>query len=159
MSPGLMPMNSTRRPGAMTSRMPLSGGADDVAAGLAVLLELDEALLLGLLEEIGERAEAIVRFIEAGVAPLERLLDHRAPDLLVGAALGGERLERAEHQLVGLLLLVGAAGGGRRVLALLRAAPLLLVGTHQVVVVDELVAVVDEEIRARVLHPHADHGL
>src|SRR2546422_9718821 len=37
----------------------------------------------------------------------------------------------------------------RRFLALLRRTPLLLVGAHQVVVVDEFVAVVDQQIGAR----------
>ena len=54
------------------------------------------------LEEVGKRAEAIVGLIEAGVATLEGLLDHGAPHLLLGAALGDQRLERAEHQVEGL---------------------------------------------------------
>src|SRR5258706_14923799 len=153
-----MPTKRTRNPGAMTSRMLLFlaarssarlGGLDDVAPGLLVGGARDEALFLGFLEEVGEGTETIVRLVESRVAALERLLDHRAPDLLLGAALGGQRLERAEHLVEGLLLLVIARTGGRRFLALLRRAPFLVVLAHQVVVVDELVPVVDEQTPAR----------
>src|SRR5688572_16991377 len=151
-----MPTNSTLSCGAMTSRMPLFaararsaesglpllGRLDHVAAGFLVGFELDETLLFGFLEEIGEGTEAIVRLVEARVSALQRLLHHRAPDALVGVALGHERLERAEHQVEGLLLLVtvalvAAGARGRRLAPLLRRAALLLVRAHQVVVVDE----------------------
>src|SRR3981189_1081140 len=110
-----MPQNKTRKSGAITSlsRFPAAaaratfvglagfaageeglGGADDVAARLFVGLELDEVLLFRFLEEVGKRAEAIVGLVEPGIAALQGLLDHRAPDLLVGAAFGDERLER-----------------------------------------------------------------
>src|SRR3954447_20145087 len=161
-----MPTNSTLRCGAITSRSLLlrarsraarSGRAKDVAARLFVRLKLDQPLVTGFLQQIGERAIAVVSFVEAGIAPLERLLHHRAPDLLVGAALGDQRLERAEEEVIGLLLLVVA--GRRGFLALLRRAAFLLVGAHQVVIVDELVAVVDEKVGARVLDSHADDEL
>src|SRR5687767_13118385 len=153
-----MPQNSTLRPGPITSRRPLPaaarsasllGGPDHVAAGFLVGFELDEALLLGFLEEVGEPMKAIVRLVEAGISALQRLLHHRAPDALVGVALGHQRLERAEHEIEGFLLLVAvrlvaARAGGPGFAALLRRAALLLVGAHQVVVVDELVAVVDK---------------
>src|SRR5687767_4239064 len=161
-----MPQNSTLRPGPITSRRPLPaaarsasllGGPDHVAAGLLVGLELDEALLLGFLEELGEPMESIVRLVETGVSALERLLHHRAPDALVGVTLGHQRLERSQHQVEGLLLLVAVAllaarAHRRRVAALLGGAALLLVGAHQVVVVDEFVAVVDQQVGARVLY-------
>src|SRR3954466_4116613 len=141
-----MPTKRTRRPGPMTSRMPLSlqarssarlGGRKDVAAGPLVGGELDEAFSSGFFEEIGEGTEAIVRLVEAGIAALERLLHHRAPDLLLGAALGGERFQRAEHLVEGFLLLVLAGAGGPGFLALFRRAALLVVLAHEVVVVDE----------------------
>src|SRR5580765_7299194 len=103
-----MPTNSTRSPRAMTSRMPLFfaarsaallGLANDVAAGLFVRFELDEVLLFRILEQIGEGLVAIVGLFESRMPALQRLLDHRAPDLLLRAALRGERLERAEHQV------------------------------------------------------------
>src|SRR6185295_19570201 len=103
-----MPTKSTRRPGAMTSRMPLFfeasssallGRPYDVAARLFVRLELDEVLLFRILEEVGESLVAIVGLVEPGIAAFQRLLHHRSPDLLLGAALGDERLERAQHQV------------------------------------------------------------
>src|SRR5678815_5266832 len=93
-----MPTKSTRRPGAMTSRMPLSfaarsstllGRADDVAAGLFVGLELDEVFLLRILEKVREGLVAVVGLIETRVPALERLLHHRSPNLLLRAALSG----------------------------------------------------------------------
>src|SRR6185503_12195977 len=157
-----MPQKSTLSPGAMTSRSVLPrafwssaalGRPDDVAAGLLVRLELDEAALLRFLEEVREGLEAIVGLVESGFAALERLLDHRAPDFLALAALGDERVERLEHQVEGLLLLVAfLLPGGGRLAPLFRRAALLLVLAHQVVVVDELVAVGDQQVRARVLH-------
>src|SRR5262245_26398074 len=101
-----MPTNSTRSPGSMTSRMPLLRRADDVAARLLVGFKPDQAFLAGLFQQVGERAKAVVALVEARVAALERLLDHRAPDLLLGTALGGQRLERGQHQVERLLLLV-----------------------------------------------------
>src|SRR3954469_11695674 len=145
-----MPTNSTLRPGPITSRSLLSrersraarsGRAEDVAARLLVRLKLDQPLFAGFLEQVRKRPIAVVRLVEAGIAALERLLDHRAPDLLVGAALGDQRLERAEEEVVGFLLLVVTSRRG--LLALLRRPTFLLVGAHQVVVIDELVAVVD----------------
>src|SRR5262245_51432429 len=108
-----MPTKSTRKPGAMTSRMPLSfaarscallGRPDDVAARFLVRLELDEVLLFRILEKIGESLVAVVGLVEAGIAAFQRLLDHRAPDLLLGAALRGQRFQGAEHQVERLLL-------------------------------------------------------
>src|SRR5688572_21324399 len=102
-----MPQKRTFRPGAITSRRPLPAAAsssallgrlDDVAAGFLVGFELDEAFLLGFLEEIGEGTEAIVRLVESRVPALERLLHHRAPDALVGVALGHQRFQRAEDR-------------------------------------------------------------
>src|SRR5688572_12126835 len=134
-----MPQNSTFRSGAMTSRRPLPaaasrsallGWAQGVAARLLVRLKLDQPLLSGLLEQIGKRSESVVGLVEAGIPALERLLDHRAPDLLVRAALGQQRLQGAEQQIESLLLLVLPAGRG--FLALLGGAALLLVLAHQV---------------------------
>src|SRR6185436_16002097 len=126
------------------------GWLDDEAARLAVRLKLDEALLLRFPEQIGERAEAVIGLVESGITAFERLLHHRAPDLLVRPALGDQRLERAEHDVESFLLLV--LGRRRSFLALLRRAALLLVLAHEIVVVDELVAIRDEQVRARVLH-------
>src|SRR5437764_12259854 len=161
-----MPTKSTRSLGASTARWPWLAaaggsagvglcGADEVAARFLIRLELDQAALLGFLEEIGEGAEAVVGLVEARLSPLERLLDHRAPDALALAALGNERVERLQHELVGLLLLV--LPRGRRLAALLRRAALLLVGAHQVVVIDELFALGDQVSGASGLY--AEHEL
>src|SRR5882672_2042896 len=103
-----MPTKSTRKFGAMTSAMPLPSAArssarvglcraDEVAARLLVRVKLDQALIARFLEEIGEAAKAVIGLVEARIAALQRLLDHRAPDLLLRAALGLQRLEGAEH--------------------------------------------------------------
>src|SRR5712691_3407184 len=103
-----MPQNSTFSRGVITSRSLLPraaasatrlGGPDQVAARLLVGLELDEAALLRVLEEIGECLEAIVGLVESGLAALERLLDHRAPDFLAFAALRDERVQRLEKKV------------------------------------------------------------
>src|SRR5678810_438918 len=103
-----MPQNSTFSPGAMTSRRVFARAAcsccglgrrpDDVAARFLVWLELDEAALFRVLEEVRECLEAIVGLVEAGLPALEGLLDHRAPDLLPFAALGDQRIQRLEEQ-------------------------------------------------------------
>src|SRR5678815_35714 len=170
-----MPTKSTRSPGAMTSRMPLFlqarswdllgrreetlSGSDDVAARFLVRVELDEAFLFCFFEKVGEGTEAIIRLVEPRVAALERLLDHRAPDLFLGAALGHERFQRSEHQIEALLLLVLAGAGGRGLPALAGGTARLLVLAHQVVVVDELVAVGDQQVGAGILDADADHRL
>src|SRR6266850_3335346 len=128
-----MPQNSTLRRGAMTSRSFLPraasssaalGRANEIPAGLLVRFEFDEASFLRIFEEVGERLEPIVGLVESGFAALERLLDHRAPDLLAFAALGDERAEGLDDEIEGLLLLVPAAGGA--LVPLLGRAPLLL---------------------------------
>src|SRR5205823_917547 len=100
--------------------LPASGGADEVAARLLIRLELHQPFRRCLLQQVGKCAEAVIGLVEARLPALERLLDHRAPDALVLAALGGERIERLEHELERFLLLVLA--GGCRVAPLLRRA-------------------------------------
>src|SRR5687767_15127436 len=95
--------------------------ADDVTAGLLVAFKLQQVPGARLLEQLVERAEAVVALVEAGIAALQRLLDHRAPDLLLVAALVDQGVDRLEHELEGFLLLVRASirlgrGPGRRCL-------------------------------------------
>src|SRR5690554_2722220 len=105
----------------------LRGAAHDVAARLLVRLELEQPARLRLLEQLAERAESVVGLVEPGLAALERLLDHRAPDLLLGAALAHQRLDRLHHQVERLLALVLLAVARRRRLLLAAAhAPALL---------------------------------
>src|SRR5579859_3234008 len=161
-----MPQNSTLSLGAMTSRsfFPRAaassstlGGPDEIAAGLLVRLELDEALVLRFFEKVRERLEPVIRLVETRLPPLECLLHHRAPDFFPFAALGNERVQGLDDQVERLLLLVLCRGG--TFAPLLRSTALLLVLPHEVVVIDELVAVGDEEIRARILDTHTDHRL
>src|SRR5206468_1272913 len=80
---------------------------DDVAAWFFIALELQHLARLGFVEQLRERRKAVIGLVEAWVAALERLLHHRAPDLLFGAALGNQRLDGLHHQiqrLVGLVL-------------------------------------------------------
>src|SRR4030095_5806796 len=75
---------------------------DDVAARALVALELDDALALGILEQLGERRVAEVPLVERRALALHRLLDHRAPEhVLVLAGEGEDRLgEQTEHLLL-----------------------------------------------------------
>src|SRR4051812_35897165 len=116
-----MPQKRTSRPGAITSfsRLPaaeaqssLLGRTEDVAARFFIRLQLDEASLFGLLEKIREGLEAVIGFVETRMAPLQCLLHHRAPDFLVRAPLGDERLQRSQHEVEALLLLVLRGGSG-----------------------------------------------
>src|SRR4029079_3489215 len=126
----------------------LVDGLDDVSARLLVALQLEQVADARFLEELVERPEAVVAFVEPGLAALERLLDHRSPDRFVFSALVDERLDRGEHQVEGLLLLVIAVAvlrrgrrGVRRLLARglpARGLPARFLLAHQVVVIDEL---------------------
>src|SRR3954469_19897953 len=118
-----MPQKSTLRRGAMTSRSVFaraassSAGAglrwpDGVAAGLFVRLELDEAFRRGIFQKVGEGAEAVVGLVEARLPALQRLLDHRAPDVLAFTALGDQRAERLDQEVERFLLLVLARRRG-----------------------------------------------
>src|SRR4051812_17581739 len=158
-----MPTNSTRKSGPTTSRMPLPAapatsagvglrGADEVAARFFIRLELHHAALFRLLEKIGKGAKAVIRLVEARLAALERLLDHRAPDALVLAALGDERVQRLEHQVEGLLLLVLVVAGGRRLPPPFLPAALLLLPAPPGIVVDSLRAVGGHKGRGRGLY-------
>src|SRR5260221_13617166 len=81
----------------------------DVAARFLVALELQHLARFGFVEQLRERREAVVGLVEAGVAAFQRLLHHRSPNLLFGAALGDQRLYGLHHQiqrLLGLVLVV-----------------------------------------------------
>src|SRR5262245_34189998 len=122
------------------------GTRDDVAAGLRVEFEVDQLAVARLLEQVTEGLEAVVALVEPRFAPLQRLLDHRAPDLLLRVALGEEVLGRLHHELDALLAAVVGPGRrlGRRLRDLLLARALRpALPAHQVVVVDELVAAAD----------------
>src|SRR4051812_27098112 len=105
-----MPQNRTLSPGARTSRRVLLraasswsrlGRPDEVAARFLVRLNPDQSFLGGFFDQIGEGLEPIVGLREAGLAALERLLDHGPPDLLAFAALGDERVQGLEKNVEG----------------------------------------------------------
>ena len=105
-------------------------------------------MLLGVLEELGERIIAVVVLVESGVLAFDALLDHRAPDhVLVLADQSVYHLEKARE---GLGLLLGHVGE--------LARPLLgrLGLAHDILVEEELVAVVDQQVARRILdaEPH-----
>src|SRR4029453_14319015 len=95
----------------------VAGRPDEITSRFLVALELEASAPLGFLEHPVERAESIVGLVEAGLAALERLLDHRAPHFLLVAPLGNERLHRPDDQIERLLAtLVVAPFRGRRAL-------------------------------------------
>src|SRR3546814_18979581 len=98
------------------------------------------------------------------LAPLQGLLDHRAPDLLLLAALFRDVFDHLGDEVEGFLLAGLRAVGLRLGLALARAALALrlLLGVAfavQVVVADELVAFGGTKIGVRVLSAAAGSGL
>src|SRR5579864_8890906 len=142
-------------PGAVRLRLSPSGpciaalckAGHDVGAGALVLFQLDDLLALGVLEQLRERAVAVVALVEGRLLALHGLLDHRAPEHVL--VLADQRLDRLDHQAEGLGgLLVEAVELG----PLLRVAP-------DVLVVDELVAVVDQQVGRVVLDADADDVL
>src|SRR3546814_12369897 len=66
---------------------------------------------------LAEAAKAVVALVEAGLAALQGLLDHRAPDLFLLAALLEKVVDHLGHQIEGLLLQGLRAVGLRHVLA------------------------------------------
>jgi hypothetical protein len=97
---------------------------------------------------VAEGAEAVIGLVEGGLLALHGLLHHGAPEHLLVLALEGQ--DGVHQQREDLLLLLAGVGddGGR---------PLL--PAHQVLVEDELVAVLDEQIGGGVLDPQPDHVL
>jgi hypothetical protein len=124
---------------------------------------------LRILEQLVERAVAVERFVEPRLAAPQRLLDHRTPDALFVAALGNQRLDRLDGELerLGPAIFVGDRCRRRRLglrlgradrfrRALLRRC--LALRAHEIVVIDELVAVRDQQVGRRVLDADADNG-
>src|ERR1022692_3525139 len=95
----------------------------------------------------GEGPEAIVTLVEARVLSLHGLLHHRAPQHFLVLALQGEDGVDEQGERLGRLLGQTLERGRLRLLA------------DEVLVVEKLVAVVDEKLRGRALHPEAEHLL
>src|SRR5665213_4191236 len=95
--------------------------AHAITARLVVTLEQQKARCASVLEQVVERAIAVERLVESGLAALERLLDHRSPDLVVLAALGDQRLDGFHHLVdrilaalvVSLNVILARRGGAR----------------------------------------------
>src|ERR1700677_823778 len=90
-----------------------------VTAGFLVRPQREEPAFLRIGQEVVERAEAVKALVESGLAAFDGLLDHRAPDGLVFAALLGHRVQRLDHQIErirrvgGFVLRRSGALGGR----------------------------------------------
>ena len=121
---------------------------DDVAARPLVPPQHHDPAALSVLEQVGEGAEAVVGLVERGLLALHGLLDHGAPEDLLVLALQGH--DRVHEQREALLQLLGRARDHRH-------RPLL--HPDEVLVEDELVAVLDEQVGGRVLDPEPDHVL
>src|ERR1051326_6929746 len=120
---------------------------DHVRPALDVALDLDDVVALRVFQQVAERVVAVVLLVERRLLALHGLLDHRSPeDLLV---LAHQRLDRVDQKLEHLGLLLVLERHRRR----LRHA------AHEVLVEDELVAVVDQQGARGVLHPDADDVL
>src|SRR3989304_9915880 len=77
---------------------------DDVTARLFVALELEHVACFGFFQQFVERAEAVIGFVETGLAAFERLFHHRAPDFFLLPALGSQRFYGLEDQIERFLL-------------------------------------------------------
>src|SRR5262245_18326274 len=70
----------------------LAEAGDDVGAGLGVALDVDDGLAVGLFEEVGEAAIAVIALVERGLLALHGVFDHRGvEDFVILAAQGGAR--------------------------------------------------------------------
>jgi hypothetical protein len=119
---------------------------DDVTSGALIPAKLHDTTALSVLEQVAEGAEAEVGLVEGGLLALHGLLDHGAPQDLLVLALQGQH--RVHQQAETLLQLAGHVGDhGQR----------LLLAADEVFIEDELVAVLDEQVRGGVLHTQADH--
>src|SRR5262249_51286123 len=126
------------------------------------MFQRHELALFRLFQQLAKGAEAVGGLVEAGLAALQRLLDHRAPDFVFHAALGDQSFEGFYDHVNCLLALVGlpllrrlvrgtAWGGTGRVLR--RTLFLLFLLAHQVVVEQKFVAVRGEQIEVDFLTP------
>src|SRR5882724_6465037 len=64
--------------------------AQDEAARFLVAFQRQQLALFRLFQQRAKGAEAVVGLVEAWLAALQRLLDHRAPDVVFRAALGAQ---------------------------------------------------------------------
>src|ERR1041384_4409779 len=74
-------------------------GLDSVPTGLLVGFQFQQATLLSVQQQVIEGAKTIRTLVEAGMAALECLLDHRTVDRLVLVAFFGQGFQRFHHQV------------------------------------------------------------
>ena len=65
----------------MQRRLPLRHPDDAIPTGSVVELQFEQTASLGLLEQVVEGAEPVERLVESRTTALERLFDHRSPQL------------------------------------------------------------------------------
>jgi len=129
------------------------------------VLEPQQAAFLGLPQEIAEGAESAGALAEPGMSAFEGLLDHRTPDPFVFVAFvadgieGFDDLAQGVGEGGGFCGIGGRAGRGAGAGPDGRATGLVRFLPGKIVVVEELVAVVDEEIRGGILDADTDDHL
>src|SRR5439155_5342972 len=110
-----------------------------------------------------EGTEAMSALVETRMAPLDCLFDHGAPDGLVLATLLSDRFQSLDQYVECLLQRwslvlafrrLGDGNGGRAASARFRGRR-----AHQIVVIKEFVAVVNEQVGRGILDAHTDNGL
>src|SRR5262245_2281937 len=110
----------------------------DVRPAPLVPLDVDQPVLGRVLQQLAERPVPVVLLIERGLLPLHGVLDHgREEHLLVLAPQGQERVEEQREDLLLVLRELGREAGDSH------RRPV------EVVVVNELVAVVAQEVGRR----------
>src|SRR5262245_15641684 len=139
------------RAGASRSGPVLQHLVDDPRAAAPVLAQLDQPVPLRVLEQAPEAVVAVVLLVELRLLALDGVLHQGALDHVLALAL--QRGNGLHEQREGLLLHLGQAARGLHRRAAAAGGP------REVVVQDELVAVVDEQPAAAVLHADADDVL
>ena len=137
-----------------------------IGSRLVVPPESKQAAIRRFFKEVAETSEAEVGLVETRVAPLDDFLEHRGPDPLAFATVSnhvGESLGRQLDRLgLARFQLLAAAS------VLFRRAPLGCIAAaaaaavalaHQIVVINEFVAVGDQQVGTRLLDADADHPL
>ena len=126
------------------------------------MLKLQQSATGGFLQKRTERREAMVPLAESGLAALQCLLDHGAPDLSAVAALLEDVIQRRHHHIDGLLTALLILTHCRFLLLGFRLGFFLASGARtpgQIIVENEFVAVGGQQIRGGAFDPHPHHRL
>ena len=86
--------------------MPRRGcaAARNKGTGFFVAPQFEETARLRLFKQIAEGTKAVICFVEIGLATLDRLLEHRRPDLAAVATFGNQGFKSRHSQINGLAL-------------------------------------------------------